>query len=61
MGRRKKNEAITVYSTPPETEKMLRELQDKFLEDKSNIKIKQEFFTLMRTYTRSLALKEIKI
>lgn len=60
MGRRKKNEAVTIYSTPPETEKMLRELQDKFLEDKSNIKVKQEFFTLMRTYTRSLALKEIK-
>ena len=44
MGRRKKNEVVTVYSTPPETEIMLKELQDKFLEDKSNIKVKQELF-----------------
>lgn len=58
MGRRKGSGGQ--YSTPPETEIKLQELQAKYLEDKNDIPTKQEFFSLIRVYTRSLTLKEIK-
>lgn len=54
MGRVKKNTA------PPETELDLQKLQAKFLEDRNNKKVFEEYFMLLRTYARSIALKEIK-
>lgn len=54
MGRPKKN------IEPPETELRLKDLQERFLEDRNNKKVFEEYFLLLRTYARSIALKEIK-
>lgn len=47
-------------TTPPPTERLCQELQAKFLEPDCPQDVKDEFFLLMRTYARSLTLKEIK-
>ena len=54
MGRPKKT------TTPPETELDLQVLQQKFLENRSDKKNFEEYFMLLRTYARSITLKEIK-
>ena len=54
MGRPKKT------TTPPETELDLQLLQQKFLENRSDKKNFEEYFILLRTYARSITLKEIK-
>lgn len=57
MARRK---GAIVNSTPPQTEVTCKELQEKFLQEDCPQSIKDEYFLLLRTYARSLALKEIK-
>lgn len=57
MARRK---GAKMNSTPPQTELDCRVLQDKFLEKDCPQSVKDEYFLLLRTYARSLALKEIK-
>jgi len=47
-------------SDVPETERKLQELQKLFLADRNNQKIFEEYFLLLRKYTRSLTLKKIK-
>lgn len=59
MGR-KKGSSKSPYSMPPETEVRLQELQAQFRADRNNKEVLHEFFSLIRVYARSLALKEIK-
>lgn len=47
-------------NTTPETELKLQELQKKYLADKSNKEVREEYFLLLRVYARSIALKVIK-
>lgn len=47
-------------SSVPQTELELQKLQDLFLEDKSNKRVRDDYFTLLRIYARSIALKVIK-
>ena len=49
-----------VISDVPETERRLQELQKLFLADRNNQQVFEEYFLLLRTYTRSLTLKQIK-
>lgn len=57
---RTKRTTVTPYSSPTETEKNLQELQELFLANRGNQEISDKFFLLLRTYTRSLVLKEVK-
>lgn len=52
--------AKKISSDVPETERKLQELQKLFLADRNNQKVFEEYFLLLRTYTRSLTLKQIK-
>lgn len=54
----KKSKKVT--SDVPETERRLQELQKLFLADRNNQQVFEEYFLLLRTYTRSLTLKQIK-
>lgn len=47
-------------STPPQTELDCRRLQELYLQPDCPQKTKDEYFMLLRTYARSIALKEIK-
>lgn len=47
-------------SDTPQTELELQKLQNLYLEDRSNKQVSDEYFMLMRTYARSIALKVIK-
>lgn len=49
-----------MFGAPPETEVKLQELQEQFLNPNCSKRIKDEFFLLLRTYARSITLKEIK-
>lgn len=49
-----------VKKEKPQTEKDLAALQQQFLDDKTNKKVFDEYFLLLKVYARSLALKEIK-
>lgn len=55
MGRKKKYNNI-----PPETEKRLMELQTLYREDKTDQKVYSEFFLLLKSYARSIALQILK-
>ena len=59
MARRAKDKD-TELSNVPETERKLQELQALYLKNPNDQKIFEEFFLLIRTYTRSLTLKKIK-
>ena len=54
MGRKPKD------TETPKTELELQELQKKFLADRSDKKVREEYFMLLRVYARSIALKVIK-
>lgn len=54
MGRKPKD------TETPKTELELQELQKKFLADRSDKKVREEYFLLLRIYARSIALKVIK-
>lgn len=61
MPRKSKNDNSSAKGgIPPETEVNLKKLQEEYLKDKSNVKVFQEFFSLIRVYARSLVLKQIK-
>lgn len=47
-------------STPPQTELDCRRLQELYMQPDCPQKVKDEYFMLLRTYARSIALKEIK-
>lgn len=60
MARVARTKAV-IYSTPPETELRLQDLQSKFLDPNGCSKEdRDEFFSVMRMYARSIALQIIK-
>ena len=50
----------TKYTSPPETEIKLTALQDYYLDPHCRKDIKDRYFIIMKTYARSLLLKEMK-
>lgn len=49
-----------INNLPPKTEVECKRLQEEFLKEDCSQEVKDEYFMLLRTYARSLALKEIK-
>lgn len=50
----------TKYTPPPETEIILTALQELYLKPGASQKLKDRYFMLMRSYARSILLKEVK-
>ena len=50
----------TKYTPPPETEIILTALQELYLKPGCSIALRDRYFMLMRSYARSILLKEIK-
>lgn len=51
---------VKYNNSPPETERNLMALQSQYLEDKTNSKVFNEFFLLVKAYSRSITLSILK-